>query len=244
MQKTVLITGATSGIGYSCAELFAKEKWRVICLGRDRRKLEEIVALVQQRGTESLGFEVDLSKLDESKAFFEQNGDQVGVIDALINSAGVAPKAKIEETSDADWEDTFRVNVTAAFGMIREALPYMRKSEAPSVVNISLIAGRLRSISLSCGYSTSKAAMIGMTRHLAGELGPDGFRVNCICPSQTKTPMLDDALSQEGKKALAQSIPLRRLAQPEEQAAVIHFLCSPAASYMNGAIIDVNGGVL
>ena len=113
----------------------------------------------------------------------------------------------------------------------------------PTIVNIS-IAGRLRSISLSCAYSSSKAAIIGMTRHLAMELSPYEIRVNCLAPGQTITPMLNSALSEEGQKNLAKKLPLKRLANPLEQAKIIYFLSSSESSYINGAIIDSNGGAL
>lgn len=244
MSKTVLITGATSGIGFECVRIFAEKEWRVVCLGRDPARLNEAVGAATALGAEAIGLAVDLSEPDAAADLFRRHADVIASVDALVNSAGVAAVAKTEELSDKAWEATFRINVTAAFGMVREALPFLSKATAPSVVNISSIAGRLRSISLSCSYSASKAALIGMTRHLAGELGPRGIRVNCVCPGQTYTPMLTGALSPDGQEALARAIPLRRLAKPEEQARVVYFLCTPDASYINGAIIDVNGGVL
>lgn len=243
-MKTVLITGATSGIGLSCVELFARNGWRVVCLGRNLVGLDVALSVARAAGGEALAFPVDFASDNAAHELFRVHGTEIGLIDALINSAGVADAAKIEDVSDAEWERTFRVNVTAAFAMVREALPALEKSDAASVVNVSSIAGRLRSISLSAAYSTSKAALLGLTRHLAGELGPRGIRVNCVCPSQTLTPMLNEALSPEGQEKLAASIPLRRLARPEEQAAAIYFLCTPASSYVNGAILDVNGGIL
>ena len=112
-----------------------------------------------------------------------------------------------------------------------------------SIVNISSIAGRTRSISLGCHYTTSKSAIIGMTRHLAAELGPKGVRVNCSAPSQTLTPMLKKALSKKDQILLSKKVPLKRLGLAREQAEVIYFLCSNKSSYINGAIVDVNGGL-
>lgn len=244
MRKTVLITGATSGIGFECVRVFAKEGWRVVCLGRNPTRLNEAVGVATALGAEAMGLLADFSEPGAAADLFRRHADAIASVDALVNSAGVAAVTRAEELSDMSWEETFRINVTAAFGMVREALPFLSNGTAPSVVNISSIAGRLRSVSLSCAYSASKAALIGMTRHLAGELGPRGIRVNCVCPGQTFTPMLAEALSSDGQEALARSIPLRRLAKPEEQARVVYFLCTPDASYINGAIIDVNGGVL
>ena len=128
---------------------------------------------------------------DSIHNFFEKKQFKFKHIDALINSAGISKKTKIENLSENEWQDVFNINVNASFQMIRESLKYMDKSRYPTIVNISSVAGRLRSISLSCAYSSSKAAIIGMTRHLAMELSPYDIRVNCLAPGQTITPMLN-----------------------------------------------------
>lgn len=243
-MNTVLVTGATSGIGKACVMKFAKEGYGIIALGRDKKRLEKI-----QTDALSLGakvcriFIIDFQNLDEINTLFEKLID-IEYIDAIVNSAGIAYKSEIENITTREWDEVMRVNVTAPFIVIQAALPWLLKSNNPSVVNISSIAGRTRSLSLGCHYSTCKAAVIGMTRHLAAELGPMGIRVNCTAPSQTHSPMLDSALSKKGQEKLAEIVPLRRLGTIEEQAEVIYFLCSQASSYINGATIDVNGGLL
>lgn len=240
----VLITGATSGIGLACVRRFTEQGWRVICVGRNQRRLDESVRIACEFGEQhAFGICADLGESGVTKTIFQNYASQIGPLHALVNSAAIATLGECQNISDNDWEELFRVNVTASFAMIRDALPLLQQAESPAVVNVSSIAGRFRSISLNCAYSASKAAVIGMTKHLACELGPQGIRVNCVCPSQTLTPMLIKALSIEKQTALANSIPLRRLAKPEEQAAVIYFLCTPDASYVNGAIFDVNGGI-
>lgn len=245
MTKTVLITGASSGIGLACVQLFAENGYRILALGRDPDRLEEAVRDAIDRGaSEALGFSVEMEKTDAVGDFFRREATKISRIDCLVNSAGTAEQGATGDVSDEDWERIFRVNVTATFAMIRESLPYLTKSTDAAVVNLSSIAGRSRSISLSPAYTASKAAIIGMTRHLAAELGTQGIRVNAVCPSQTHTPMLEEALSPEGRAELASKVPLKRLAMPIEQAQIILFLCSSASSYMNGAIVDVNGGLL
>ena len=245
MTKTVLITGASSGIGLACVRVFAENGYRILALGRNADRLNSVVKDALERGApEALGFSVDMEKPDAAGNFFRDNASAISRVDCLVNSAGTAETGVTPEVSDEDWERMFRINVTAPFAMIREALPYLSKSTDAAIVNVSSIAGRLRSISLSPAYTASKAAMIGMTRHLAGELAGQGIRVNATCPSQTHTPMLEGALSKQGQEELAATVPLGRLAAPQEQAKVILFLCSPDSSYMNGAIVDVNGGLL
>lgn len=245
MTKTVLITGASSGIGLACVQLFAENGYRILALGRNSDRLEKTVSDAMDRGaSEALGFSVDMEKADSVGNFFRCEATKISRIDCLVNCAGIAEQGATRDVSDENWELTFRVNVTASFAMIRESLPYLAKSTDAAIVNVSSIAGRSRSISLSPAYTASKAAIIGMTRHLAAELGTQGIRVNAVCPSQTHTPMLEDALSPEGREELASRVPLNRLAMPMEQAQVIFFLCSSDSSYMNGAIVDVNGGLL
>lgn len=243
-MKTVLVTGATSGIGEACVAKFSKEGYRIIALGRDKEKLERVRVNSLSMGAENFkSFSVDFQDLDKINSFFKRL-DDVECIDSVVNSAGVAYARRVDDMTINEWDETMRVNVTASFVITQAALPWLLKSKNPTVVNISSIAGRTKSISLGCHYSTCKAAVIGMTRHLAAELGPRGIRVNCIAPSQTHSPMLDSALSKEDQRKLSEKVPLRRLGTVEEQAEVIYFLCSRASSYINGAIIDVNGGLL
>ncbi len=243
--ETVIITGASSGMGLACVSTFARRGCRIVCLGRDPERTKQAVSEAERAGAHSaLGFEVDFTDLDAIPRFFSDATETLGTVDYVVNSAGIAELGAVAELSEEAWERVFRVNVTAAFSMIKHALPHLLKSDRASVVNVSSVAGRLRSISLGAHYSASMAALIGMTRHLAGELGPQGVRINATCPSQTETPMLMRALSPEGRAALAKTVPLRRLATAPEQADVISFLCSPQSSYVNGTILDVNGGIL
>ncbi|MDC0206568.1 SDR family oxidoreductase [Nitrospinae bacterium] len=243
-MKTVLVTGATSGIGEACVLKFSREGYRIIGLGRDTKRLEKVRLSALSNGAQDCRMHaVDLLNLDEIHSFFK-NMVAIEKIDALINSAGIAYTEKAEDITIDQWDEVIRVNLTAPFFVIQAALPLLSKSSNPSIVNVSSIAGRTRSLSLGCHYSTSKAAIIGMTRHLAAELGPKGIRLNCTAPSQTHSPMLDSALSKDGQVSLAKTVPLGRLSTPNDQAEVIYFLCTPPAYYINGAIIDVNGGLV
>ena len=243
-SRTVLITGSTSGIGLSCALLFAERNWNIVCLAKKSSSFRKIKKEIDGNFEKFEFHEVDFSRKDSIHNFFEKKQFKFKHIDALINSAGISTKTKIENLSENEWQEIFQINVDASFQMIRESIKFMNKSRCPTIVNISSIAGRLRSISLSCAYSSSKAAIIGMTRHLAMELSPYEIRVNCLAPGQTITPMLSSALSEEGQKSLAKNLPLKRLASPLEQARIIYFLSSSDSSYINGAIIDSNGGAL
>ena len=241
-MKKVLITGGTSGIGKACVDKFFNEGWNIILIGRDSDKLNSLVQSYE--GADRFQtYLCDFLNIQETEEIFLQISKENSEIHALINSAGICQKNTLENISIEEWNSIYQVNVTVPFVAIKNTLSSLEKAGG-SIVNISSIAGRLRSISLGAHYSSTKAALIGLTRHLAAELGPKGIRVNATCPSQTKTPMLDQALEQAAQDQLAKGIPLKRISAPEEQASAVYFLCQEDASYINGAILDVNGGQL
>ena len=149
----------------------------------------------------------------------------------------------VGSTADAHMVIVKRnVNLRAAFLICREAAKRMKQKERGSIINVSSIAGRHRSPVSGVHYVSSKAGIIGLTKQLAFELGPHGVNVNVVCPSQTMTDMLMQSMTDEQRKSLADSIPLKRIATVAEQVGPILFLCSDAAAYITGAVIDVNGG--
>ena len=161
-------------------------------------------------------------------------------IDFLINVAAINYTKNIEEISLEEWKKVIDTNLTSYFYITKECLNKMK--EGSKIVNFSSIAGRNRSIVSGVHYTSSKAAIIGLTRQLAYELGPKNINVNCVCPSQTLTEMLGESMSEIEQKKLSEQIPLKRLATIEDQVGPVVFLCSELSNYINGAIIDVNGG--
>jgi NAD(P)-dependent dehydrogenase (short-subunit alcohol dehydrogenase family) len=219
LNKKVIVVGASKGIGKCVADTFSE-------LGAD------VYRISRSEG-------VDISKKNSIDSFFES---LKGNVDFLINVAAINHCKKIEEISYEEWNEVINVNLTSVYYLIKKTLPFMNSGSR--IVNVSSIAGRNRSVVSGVHYTSSKAGIIGLTRQLAYELGPRGINVNCVCPSQTITPMLRKSMNQEQINQLCKTIPLNRLAEPSEQVGPIVFLCSELASYLNGTIIDVNGGQL
>lgn len=238
--RTVVVTGGSSGIGAAAAEEFASAGAAVALVAR--RGADALADELGKRGCSVLSLRADLSVEGEVKRTVNEVIDQFGAIDVLVNCAGIAGPGKIEEITLEAWDEMLRNNLTSQFLCCKYAVPVMKRQKSGKIVNVSSIAGRFRSALSGIHYVTSKAAILGFTRQLAYELAPFHINVNAICPSQTRTPMLAGVLTLDAEHDLAESIPLGHIADPSEQAGVILFLASDAASYMTGAIVDVNGG--
>ena len=163
-------------------------------------------------------------------------------VDILVNAMGINFSTKAEEITLAEWNDVISTNLTGAFLTIKEVLPLMKRQRSGKIVNVASIAGRHRSIVSGCHYVATKAGMIGLTKQVAFEAAAFNINVNAVCPSQTKTPMLYKTMTEGEIENLEANIPLKRLAEIEDQVEPVLFLCSSGASYITGAVVDVNGG--
>lgn len=240
-DRVCVVTGAGKGIGLATARRFAEEGARVAYLSRTMKpELAGEIGVLRDR---AIFVQADASDPADVTRAFEGIGRRFGVPDVLVNNAGITEVASIVDLTPESWDRVMAGNVRSAFLCLQAVTPGMKARGSGSIINVSSIAGRDRSLVLGCAYTASKAAVIGLTRHAAGELGPFGIRVNCVCPSQTRTPMLDQILTPAIEAVVISRNPLGRIAEPAEIANVILFLASDEASYMNGAIVDVNGGV-
>lgn len=232
--RVALVTGAAGGIGRAVAERLGSEGAEVIGVDLDADRL----GWMGSRGVVTdLSLEACAPVLAEAIGAFPQ-------LDVLVNAAAIAEPGSVEDISISRWNRTFAVNVTSMFLTVRAALPALRAANGAAIVNVSSIAGRSKSLMNGIDYTTTKAAVLGFTRHLAAELAPDRIRVNATCPGPTDTPMLSNSLARADREELESRLPMRRLATAEEQAAAIAFLCSDDSAYINGATLDVNGGAL
>lgn len=238
-QKTLILTGASRGIGHATVKRFSSAGWRVLTCSRQPFPED----CPWEAGPED-HVQVDLSEEDNIDQAIREIRDRVegGLIHALVNNAGISPKTpdggrlNSLETDIELWRHVFQVNFFAPIMLARGLLAELEKAKG-SVVNVTSIAGGRVHPYASAAYATSKAALAALTREMAADFGPRGIRVNAIAPGEIDTSILSP-----GTEDMIGGIPLRRLGAPEEVAKTIYFLCSDQASYVTGAEIHVNGG--
>lgn len=243
--KVAIITGAASGMGRATAHLFASEGANVAVTDLDQGKCDAVVREIEEAGYpgSAQAWALDVSKSEVIKAVVADIAQSLGGIDILVNNAGFAIPADIAEDSyEQSWEPTMAVMLTAHQRMIRAALPHLRKAEHPRIVNVASTEG-LGASPGNSPYVAAKHGVIGLTRGLAVDLGRDGITVNCICPGPIRTG-ITDAIPEEHKTIYAKRrVPLRRYAIPEEVAHMTLSCVLPAAGFLTGAVIPVDGGL-
>lgn len=229
-RRVAVVTGASGAIGRSTIDWF--ERHGVLAVGVSRG----IAASAETRAC-------DVSREDDVARVMADIDATFGRIDILVNAAGVASLAGPLDLTGADWDEVLHTNLVGSYFCAKHALGPMRRNGFGRIVNVGSIAGRATSKTSSVAYTCSKYGVIGLTRQLAQSFGREGIRVNCVCPSQTESDMLANVPA-EALAALGAANPVGRIARPDEVAAAIGFLASEDASYINGAILDVNGGQL
>ncbi len=239
--KRVAITGAGSGIGQATAELFARRGARVAVIDIDREAVEGTVAAIESEGGEALALTADVSDSDDVATFVEETVEAWGGLDVLHNNAGIAQESTpVEDVTEETWDRVQAVNLKSAFLGAKHAVPHLRGGGV--ILNTASTAGIRPRTGLSA-YAASKGGMITLTKQLAFELAEDDVRVNAICPVATDTEMLPrfagGDLSVEG---MADTIPLGRLAEPDDIASAAAFLASDEAAMITGTALEVDGG--
>jgi NAD(P)-dependent dehydrogenase (short-subunit alcohol dehydrogenase family) len=244
-KLTVLITGASKGIGEAIGVACASAGARVVVSSRKPEALEETVARIKQQtgSTEIHALNCDMGKMDEVRALPAKVVELTGGLDVVVNNAATNPVfGPSLQCSEAAFDKIMAVNVKGPFELAKAAYPYLIKSDNPSVLNISSVGGLSPEPFLGI-YSVSKAALLSLTKVLAKEWGSDGVRVNTICPGLIQTKFSQPLWSNEEiRKHVTQNLPISRIGQPEEIAGLCAFLASSHAKYITGSTYIIDGG--
>ena len=228
-SKNVLVIGGSKGIGKEVCKQFINAGAKVYCAARTECDIQNVI-----------NFKCDISEKKEIDFLFEKIYD----IDFCINVAGTNLCENIEKIDINEWNRVLDINLKSFYLVCKKVVNIMKKKGGGRIINVSSIAGRNKSLVSGVHYTASKYGVIGLTKQLATEVSRHNILVNCLCPSQTKTEMLDESMTPDQINKLEKTIPIGRIASTIEQALPILFLCSSGGSYITGACFDVNGGQL
>lgn len=242
--KTAVISGAASkrGIGLATAKLFASQGARVAILDLDEAAANKAAASI---GPLHIGVACDVTHRDDCKEASERVLSIFGHADILINNAGITQPLKIMDIEPGNWDAVLDVNLRGVLFLSQAFIPHMRSRKQGSIACMSSVsAQRGGGIFGGPHYSAAKAGVLGLAKAMARELGPDGIRVNCVTPGLIQTDITGGKLTDEMRKDILKGIPLNRLGDADDVAGAFLFLASGLSSYITGAVIDVNGGML
>jgi 3-oxoacyl-[acyl-carrier protein] reductase len=240
-NKVSLITGAAQGIGLATALKFAQEGAIVMVCDLKQNAVDEAVAACRQAGAQAEGFLMDVTDRDQVDAVVARVRERFGRIDVLVNNAGITQDARLVKMTQAQFDRVIDVNLRGVFHCAQAVAEVMTAQGSGVILNASSVVGIYGNFGQT-NYAASKFGVIGFTKTWSRELGPKGVRVNAVAPGFIQTPILA-SMPEEVLKGMEARVPLKRLGQPEEIANVYAFLASDEASYVNGAVIEVCGGM-
>jgi 3-oxoacyl-[acyl-carrier protein] reductase len=239
--RIAIVTGAARGIGFAAAEKLAENGASVVLGDLNEPLVQEAAGRLKAKGYEALAVRMDVGRNDSIREAIAAAVKAFGGIDIVVNNAGILSALSIEEMTREEWDKVLNVNLGGTFFVIQAALPFLKKSQNPRIINISSLTGRNGGFEGSMCYAASKGGVISITRGMARRLAPFNITVNAVCPGPTETEILKGYTSEAQERQRNVSL-LRRLGQPEEIAAAICYLASTEAAFVTGAMLDVNGG--
>ncbi|WP_027469464.1 3-oxoacyl-ACP reductase FabG [Deefgea rivuli] len=240
-DKVAIITGSASGIGEATAIKFAAEGAKVVVCDVNQAGVDKVVAALVAGGADAVGFVVDVTKTDTIAAMVAAVKEKYNRIDVLVNNAGIVMDAQLFKMSEDQFDRVIDVNLKGVYNCTKAVVDTMIAQNSGVILNASSVVGVYGNFGQS-NYAASKFGVIGFVKTWAKELGKKGIRANAVCPGFVATPILND-MPEKVIQAMEEKVPMRRLAQPSEIASVYAFLASDEASYINGAAIEVTGGL-
>jgi 3-oxoacyl-[acyl-carrier protein] reductase len=239
--QVALVTGASRGIGAAIAKTLGKQGATVIGTATTQNGADQITASLQQAGVKGAGMALDVNDAAQVEAVLKEISDKFGEIAILVNNAGVTRDTLLMRMKEEDWDMVMSTNLKSVFRLSQAVLRPMMKARYGRIISISSVVGHSGNAGQT-NYSAAKAGMTGFTKSLAQEVGSRGITVNCVAPGFIDTDMTRE-LPEEQRNRLLQQIPLGRLGQVDDIAAAVAFLASPAAGYISGETLHVNGGM-
>lgn len=241
--KTAVVTGGAKGIGRAIALKLADLGANIVVNYRSSEKeAESIINELKAKGVKALAVKADVSKFEEAETIMKAAVAEFGSLDILVNNAGITRDALLLRMKEADFDSVIEVNLKGCFNCVKHASSIMLKQKRGRIVNIASVIGLVGNAG-QANYAAAKAGIIGITKSVAKELGSRGITVNAIAPGFIKTDMTE-VLSDKVKDSMLDSIPLKRLGEPEDVANLVAFLASDEASYITGQILNVDGGMV
>ncbi|MBE6782499.1 MAG: glucose 1-dehydrogenase [Ruminococcaceae bacterium] len=243
MNNTVIITGASGGIGSSIARKFAEKGWNIALMYfNSQTEAESLKKELESSGSKIYCRKCDVSDINQVNDFVREAEENLGEITALVNNAGVSLQKLFCDVTDEEAQKIFDINVKGVFNSSKAVLPAMIRRKSGKIVNVSSMWG-ICGASCEVHYSASKAAVIGFTKALAKEVGPSSVNVNCVAPGLIDTKM-NSHLDSEAIKMFVDEIPLMRIGTAHDVAEMVYFLCSDASDYITGQTFSVDGGIV
>jgi 3-oxoacyl-[acyl-carrier protein] reductase len=243
--KVAIVTGAGRGMGKETALTLARQGAAVVVNDLHPEWVQAVTQEIKDAGGQALGYVADVTKESQVQAMVDATVKQFGTVDILVNNAGILRSTTPVETIPLEeWQLMMDVNVNGVFLCTKAVLPIMKAQRSGKIVNVSSSAGRSTSTFGGAHYTTSKAAVLGLSRHTAREAAPFNINDNAVAPGSMDTEMVREMSTPEHMERERQKIPLRRLGTGKDEADLVAFLCSEESSYITGATIDINGGDL